>query len=167
MATRGFTTGCQAITRYPPQALIDGDVPARLGHAPFEGEHVAGAEQVGILRHLRLGVVQRGAEDGVAAQRGGRVGPDDVDPLGPCREVVDEEPEESERARRSDAFRQQQRALVRREGEVLRQGEAVVDVDVEVVGGQRERAAVDHKPGRGVGRGFGVERPAAPQLPAR
>ena len=51
----------------PSQPLIDGDVPARLGHTPFEGEHVAGAEQVGLLRYLSVGVVQRGAENGIAA----------------------------------------------------------------------------------------------------
>ena len=35
---------------------------------------------------------------------------------------------------------------------------------MEVVGGQREGPGVDHQPGRGVGRGLGIERPAAPQL---
>ena len=47
---------------------------------------------------------------------------------------------------------------------VLRQGEAVRDADVKVVGGEGEGPGVDHQPGRRVDRGLGVAGPAAPQL---
>ena len=59
---------------------------------------------------------------------------------------------------------EQERALVPAQREGLRQGEAVGDVDPEVVGGQRERPGVDHHAGRGVQRRLGLEGHPAPQL---
>lgn len=97
----------------PPHALVDGGVPAGPGHAPLQGEHVAGSKQVGLLRHLRIGVVHREAEDRVAGQGRRRPGRDDIDSLGPGGEVVDEEPEQGQRLGGGDPVGQQECAILR------------------------------------------------------
>ena len=132
---------------HPPDALVDGGVPAISWHAPLQAAHVAGGEQLRLFRHFGVGVVHGEAEHRVAAQRRRGVGGDKIDALVPAGEVIDEEAEEFERAGRGDPFRQQDCALgvVQREG--LRQREAVVDVDAEVVGGERERAGIHDQPG--------------------
>ncbi len=149
---------------HPSHALVEGDVPAGPGHAPLQGEQVAGAEQIRLLRHFRICVVHREAEDGGAGERGRCPGGDDVDPLGPRGEVVDEEPEKGQRFGSGDAVGQQERAILRIGADESRQGQTIGDGDAEVVSRQRERTVVDHQPGRDVARRLGLERDAAVAL---
>ena len=53
---------------YPPQALVDGGVPADPGNAALQAQDISGGEQVRLFRHFRVGVVQRVTEGRVAAQ---------------------------------------------------------------------------------------------------
>ena len=126
-----------------PGALLDRDVPAGLGHALLQGEDIPGIEQIRVeCRHRRVGPVQGEAEDRLASEGGRRVGGDDVDALRPGGEVVGEEPEHGQGAGRGDAVREQERAVIRARGNGLRQGEAIGDVDAEVVDRGGERATV-------------------------
>ena len=66
--------------------------------------------------------------------------------MGSCREVVQEESEHREIACLGDPFREQRQDLVLRQADFLRQGDTIVDVDPEVVGGEGERALLDDRP---------------------
>ena len=66
-------------------------------------------------------------------------------PLGRRREVVQEEPEHREIPRLGNAFREQRQNLGLRQRDFLRQGNPVIDIDPEEVGGEEERAQLDDR----------------------
>ena len=92
-----------------------------------------------------------------------RQGRDQVEPLGRRREVVQEEPEYREVPRLGDPFREQDQDLALGQPDLLRQGDPVVDVDAEEVGGEGERPLIDDRPGAVVARLLRLELAAAPR----
>ena len=146
-------------------SLADAGVPAVPGEGFLQFPQTTGrVEQLRIeMGHPGVGVVEDGAEHGVALQPGRRVAEDQVDSPGGGGDIVGEKAKACQTASVFHSRFQELIDLPRREREIPGYGQPVVHVDAETIGRDNQRPLFENRPRGVIDRGLGVERLTAPQ----